>query len=134
MKLNEKKCHFLISGHKHEHIWANVGNAMIWESKSEKLLGILIDKDLKFDEHVSNLCKKVGQKVSMLSRITKYMTFHKRRMLFKSFVESQFSYCPLVWMFHGRIANGKINRVHERALRLVYKDYTSTFDELLERD
>ena len=78
MKLNEEKCHFFISGHKYEHIWAKVGNAMIWQSESEKLLGALIDKDLKFDEHVSNLCKKVGQKISMLSRITKYMIFHKR--------------------------------------------------------
>ena len=51
------------------------------------------------------------------------MTLHKRRMLFKSFVESQFSYCPLVWMFHSRSSNAKINRVHLR-----------TFDELLERD
>ena len=55
-------------------------------------------------------------------------------MIFKSFVESQFSYCPLVWMFHSRTSNAKINRVHLRELRLVHKDYTSTFGELLERD
>ena len=107
---------------------------MIWESGSEKLLGALIDKNLKFDDHVSKLCTKVSRKVTMLSRISKYMILHKRRMLFKSFAESQFSYCPLVWMFHSRTSNAKINRVHLRALRLVYKDYTSTFDELLERD
>ena len=37
-------------------------------------------------------------------------------------------------MFHGRISNGKINRIPERALRIVYKDYTSTFVDLLEKD
>ena len=52
----------------------------------------------------------------------------------KSFVMSQFSYCPLVWMFCTRTLNNKINRLHERALRLVYDDDNLTFEELLEKD
>ena len=58
----------------------------------------------------------------------------KRRVLFKSFVESQFAYCPLVWMFHDRHLHKKINHFHERAVRIVYKDDTSSFESLLERD
>ena len=52
----------------------------------------------------------------------------------KAFIESQFNYCPLIWMFHSRILNSKINKLHERALRLVYNDETSSFEELLKRD
>ena len=52
----------------------------------------------------------------------------------KTFIESQFSYCPLVWMFSSRTMNTKINRIHERVLRLVYQDYESTFECLLTRD
>ena len=52
----------------------------------------------------------------------------------KSFIESQFSYCALTWMFHGRKANNRINHLHERALRIVYNDNISSFDELLRRD
>ena len=52
----------------------------------------------------------------------------------KAFVESQFGYCPLIWMFHSRRLNNKINRIHERALRITYKDKSSTFQELLEKD
>ena len=51
-----------------------------------------------------------------------------------SFVESQFSWCPLIWMYCSKTANDKINRIHERALRIVYLDYTSTFEELLLKD
>ena len=51
----------------------------------------------------------------------------------KAFVESQFGYCPLIWMFHSRGLNNKINRIHERALRITYKDKSSTFQELLEK-
>ena len=52
----------------------------------------------------------------------------------KAFILSQFNYCPLVWMFHSRECNNRINRVHERALRIAYKDRTSSFQELLNKD
>ena len=52
----------------------------------------------------------------------------------KSIIEAQFGYCPLVWMFHGRVLNRKINHLHERSLRIVYKDSISSFHELLQKD
>ena len=52
----------------------------------------------------------------------------------KAFVESQFGYCPLIWMFHSRGLNNKINRMHERALTITCKDKSSTFPQLLEND
>ena len=48
MKLNQDKCHFLVSGHKHEHLWVNIGKSKIWESKSERILGVTVDQNLKF--------------------------------------------------------------------------------------
>ena len=54
-----------------------------------------------------------------------------RRTLFEAFAESQFKYCPIICMFHSRSTNNKINRLHERALRIVYDDDVSTFDQLL---
>ena len=48
-------------------------------------------------------------------------------------MESQFKYCPIVWMFHSRHTNSKINRLHERALRIVNYDDVSRFDQLLDR-
>ena len=52
----------------------------------------------------------------------------------KAFITSQFSYCPLIWMFHSRTLNNRINNIHERVLRLTYKDNQSSFKELLEKD
>ena len=62
------------------------------------------------------------------------MSLEKRRTLMKAFIESQFSYCPLIWMLHSRTLNYKISRIHERALRTVYSDYNSSFNELLDKD
>ena len=47
---------------------------------------------------------------------------------------SQFQYCPLAWMFHNKHLNTKINKIHERALRIAYKEFDSSFECLLERD
>ena len=68
MKLNEDKCHLLISGHKFESVWPMIGNTRIWESQQEKLLGVTIDKDLKFNKHISNICMKASRKLTALGR------------------------------------------------------------------
>ena len=62
------------------------------------------------------------------------MPLEKRRIVMKTFIESQFNYCPLIWMFHSRTMNNKINRLHERALRIVYSDFKSSFEGLLMKD
>ena len=46
------------------------------------------------------------------------------------FAKAQFGYCTLVWMFHGREINTKINHIHEISLRIVYIDYKSSFKDL----
>ena len=50
------------------------------------------------------------------------------------FFKAQFNYCPAVWMFHNRSWNNKINRLHERCLRIIYNDKHSNFEELLVKD
>ena len=52
----------------------------------------------------------------------------------KTFITSQFNYCPLTWMFHNRTLNNKINKLHERVLRLVYDDINLSFQDLLDLD
>jgi len=62
------------------------------------------------------------------------MNLEKRKTIMKAFITSHFGDCPLVWMLHSRSLNSRINRIHERALRIVYADYISSFDELLIKD
>ena len=52
----------------------------------------------------------------------------------RAFIKSQFGYCPQIFMFHSRTLHNKINRLHEKALRIVYVDYKCKYDELLEKD
>ena len=134
MTLNADKCHLLFSGHKHEHMFASLSDETIWEENAVKLLGILIDSNLTFNDHLKIICKKASQKLTAISRFCHILSENKRIILLKTFFESQFNYCPLIWMFCNKTINRKIDRLHERALRLAYKDYVSNFHELLEKD
>ena len=58
----------------------------------------------------------------------------KIRLVFNVVIKSHFNYCPLIWMFSSRRSNNLINRIHERSLRTVYNDTSSTFQELLKRN
>ena len=112
-----------------------ITNTNISNVERVKLLGMNFEGRLNFDYHVNTLLKKANKKYHALARLCNYMDTKKRRVLMKAFITSQFSYCPLVWMFHSRTLNNRINKIHERALRLVYKNETFlSFDDLLKRD
>ena len=131
--MNADKCHLLVCNYDKD--VSLIGESEIIDCRNAiKLLGITIDKKLNFNEHVTKICKKVSAKLHALARISNFRTHDRLRLLMKSFVEFQFSYCPLVWMFHSRALNNLINKLDERGLRLVYKDLDFTFDELLRKD
>ena len=90
-----------------------------------------IDRRLYFDSHVSHICKKKKKKIHTISKVCKYMNQNKRRMLKKALVISQFSCCLLMEMFHSRNTENRVNKIHERALKLGYdgSSYLS-YDEL----
>ena len=50
------------------------------------------------------------------------MTTEQRHKIMAAYINSQFGYCPLVWMFHSRKLNNRVNKIHERALRITYND------------
>ena len=127
LKANPDKFHLLLSN-PNPNISVKVDQYEISNSNCETLLGIIIDNKLTFDNHVAGLCKKASQKPA---RVSKYMNMNKRRTIMKAFIIAQFGYCPLVWMFHSRTLNSRINKIHERALRIVYNDDQSSFNGLL---
>ncbi len=113
MKLNDDKCHLIMFGNKTDDVSLNDGSDVeITESEKEKLLGVTFDKKLNFRTHINEVCKKAAQKLHALARLSNYMHFEQLKLLMNSFIKSQFSYCPIIWMFHDRTLNAKINKIH----------------------
>ena len=109
----------------HNNVWGN----QLSSSTEEELLGVLTAHKLTFENHLLNIVQNVNQKLHALARIYKYMLQKKLRITMKAFASSQFAYCLLICMFYSRQINHKINKLHERALRIVYNNHFSSFEE-----
>ena len=110
MKVNADNCHLLLT--RDTNVTAKTGKFDVKNSRKEKILGIKIDTKLSFENHVSSLWKKANQKLHALARVVNFMDLTQRKSLMKAFITSQFNYCSLIWMFHSRPLNNRINKVH----------------------
>ena len=100
-------------------------------SEKGKNLGITKDRKLLFHQHIKSICKKAGQKLGALLRISPYLKIEKK-VIYNTMIKSQFNYCPLVWMFFcSRKSNELANKIQERALRLTYRGNENSFQTLL---
>ena len=128
MKANTSKCHLLVS--KKDEVTIRIGDTEIKNSEYEKLLGIKVDTKLNLNKHLNDIISKSIHKANVLSKVMPYMSLSKKKKLVGSFFNSLL----LIWMFHTRIINNKINCLHERCFRLIYGDKQSSFEQLLEQD
>ena len=74
MKLLNTKCHFMLFGNNSPAISVNVSTSNIEQSDKEKLLGVTLDKNLDFNCHVEEICKKTGQNFTLLHELKKSWT------------------------------------------------------------
>ena len=110
-----------------------VDNDTIDLTASMNVLGINIDDKLNFNSHVSNMCNKAGRQLNVLQRLKGSLDYASRLSIYKSFIMSNFNYCPVVWMFTSKSSLSKLEDIQRRALRFVLDDYTSDYHELLNK-
>ena len=108
-----------------------IDNKEIKTTNSIKLLGINIDDQLRFNEHISILCSKAAMQLNALSRLQKYMGKSEKEAIINSFILSNFNYCPLVWHFSSCESIRKIEKIQKRCLRIILNDYESDYETLL---
>ena len=127
--LNAAKCLFTYLGKDTENETSIINNFNFNNSNEEKILRTTIENQLTFKSHIKILCKKAAQKIEALSRLLNHLNYFLKRLIFNSIIiiKSQFNFCPLIWMFSRRTSNNTINKIDERALRLILNDHTSNF-------
>ena len=79
------------------------------------------------------ICRKVSQQVAVLKRMKKMLPFETRMKLYQSFIVPHFNYCAETWNFCSKGATTKLEKLNERALRFVYRDYSSSYEMLLKQ-
>ena len=99
LKGDTDNCHFLVSTS--QEVSLNVNNFKIKNSECEKLLGVKFDSKLRFDQHITDFCRRASRKIHALARVTPFMTLSEQRLLMNSFFKTQFNYCPLISICHN---------------------------------
>ena len=94
------------------------------------MLGITIDKKLTFKQHLENLCRKAQYKFHAWRRIRKFLTIEKAKILGSAFIDGQFKYAPLLWMFCRKTLYSKIEKIHHETLKAIYES-NDTYENLL---
>ena len=131
MKPNPKKFQFMILGKStRQSIIVNINNVKIRESSSVVLLGLTIDNRLTFKDHINILLRRASFKLHALRRIRKYLTAVKARLLYNAFINCQFNYASIIWMFCHKQDYLKIEKIPYKALKIVY-NINESYEELL---
>jgi hypothetical protein len=135
MQANPDKFQGLILGPKKltGKIHLTAGSKIVQSETCVKLLGIHIDSKLNFDQHVTEICQKAARQLNALARLSRCLDENSKMMILKTFLLSNFNYCSTIWNFCTEKNTKKIEKLQERGLRHVYYDFTSTYDDMLER-
>ena len=131
MKANPKKFQFMILGKStRQTIILNINNIKIRESQNVELLGLKIDNRLTFIDHINMLCRRASYKLHALGRIRKYLTLEKSKLLYNAFINNQFNYASIIWMFCRKQDYLEVEKIHYKALKIVYNS-NECYEELL---
>ena len=110
-----------------------IQDKVLQNTQTVKLLGVTIDQNLTFKNHITNLCTSAKNKLKALQRIRKYLTLEQTKMIANAFIYSQFNYCNIIWMFCSKSENRQIEDIQKRILRCIYKEENGTFNHLIEK-
>ena len=132
MMANPGKFQFMILSKNTINKSITISNKTIESSKSVKLLGLIIDNKLNFGTHINNICKVASAKIKGLGGIRSRLNLSRAKILYNSFILSQFNYCCLDWMFCSKTLQNEINQIQKRALPIVYNEPNLNLDKLVE--
>ena len=108
-----------------------LGKGLQLKTTALLVLGVEIDNELNFNNYISNICKKAGNKINSIPRIQSFLGQNKKEVLVNRFVYSNFNYCLLVWHFSTKESTNKIEKIQECCLKLLYNNTIETYDDLL---
>lgn len=109
----------------------SIDDISISVSDKVRLLGVTIDCNLNFDCHIKTLCNKASKQLKILFRFKSLLGKIVKEQLYKTFILSNFNFCPVVWNFCSKTSAKKIERIQERALRFLTGSHSLSYSELL---
>ena len=102
----------------------------IKSSYTVELLRITLEKNINFKRHIQNICRKANNKTKAFLGMRKFLNLEQAQVLAEACILSNFRYCPLIWMFCGKMSDNVIVKTHYRTIRAIYDTQTRSYEEL----
>ena len=87
------------------------------------LLGIKIDDKLSFHKHVTDLCKKAARQLNVLCRMNHLLDKKTKMVIYRTYILSNFNYCPLVWHFCGASNASKMEKIPKKSFKFCFQKF-----------
>ena len=133
MKPNPDKYLAMVLGKTEDKLNFKLADIDIKTTEKTFLLGVVLDDELKFDDHISSICRKVSAQISALNRLKNILPLKTKESLYRAFILPYFNYCKQVWQHCGKRNTAKIEKDNERALKYISKDKSASYQDILER-
>ena len=124
MKINAQKTKCMKLGSKQKlkqlsELCITVNETCIENVHSFKLLGIDIDENLSWEDHVDRICKTISSKVSLLYKIKVYLPIHTRQLFYNAYILPYIDYCSSVWGNLLQKDSDRIIKLQKRVARII---------------
>ena len=111
----------------------DIDNQQLKPTAKLRILGVNMDDQLTFTEHISDIRKKASKKIEVLSRLRNLISSKAKLQLYLTAIPPHLTYCQIVWHFCKQSERRKLERLQERTLRVIYNCRTDTYEDLQRR-
>ena len=137
MVLNPKKTESMVIATRQRHqlsplaLKLSVDSHPVAQVTEHRLLGVIIDSQLKWQSHINQVCKNVSRNVFLLSKLKQFVDKDTRKMFFNAHIRSHIDYCSTVWDGSSEVHLKRLDSLYRRAAKQILPDPTLTTDEKL---
>ena len=132
MRFNAKKC-YVLSIKKKSNKFYTLNNHILENVPSNPYLGLQIQEDLKWKEHITNVTKKANSTLGFLRRNLQHCPKDCRKIAYTALVRSIMEYGSVIWDPYSKTEIDKLESIQRRGARFICKDYKSREDGCITR-
>jgi hypothetical protein len=132
MKANADKFQLMFLDRRDSHLdkTLNIHSCIIKATSNITILGIEFDNKLSFEGHINEVCNNTSKQINALKRMKHFLDGSCKKIIYNSYISSNFNYCPTVWMFTGKMNLERLEKTNKRALRFVVNDNDADYNEI----
>ena len=124
LNVTKTKCMYVSSRQKRQKMKNHfkplfIANNQIEEVHSHKILGVVIDRNLSWADHIAYLIKRLSSKIFQLAKIKNFLDVHSRKLFFNAHILPIIDYASTLWDSCSQTNLKLMNRLYKRAIKLV---------------